>query len=235
MLWKRVAGVIVTGMFIAGCAQHTRETPKASSPAQPMDEGAVATLEQSWRAAHPGSLIGHVNAVAPDRHVLSVAGLPLDQIHEGDVVTILPNGQTNNVVSARVFGKDNGFAQLDYGGLQVGQSEPRQGDLAIWYSGGLTPNEEASAASGAAPAIPTTQPGATTPDMAPTTPPSPTPAPTTPAPAEATPPPPAPPAPTTPAADSAAPPATAPAAPAAGTPTPPPAPGDNKLPSDLNK
>jgi hypothetical protein len=185
-----------------------------------MDEGAVSNLEQSWRQAHPGSLIGHVNAVAPDRHILSVTGLPLDQIHEGDIVTILPNGQTNNVISAKVFGKENGFAQLEY----TGGTEPRQGDLAIWYTAAV--NDEASTAAGTNAALPTTQPGAIVPEMptpAPTTPtPAPTPTPT--APPETTPPPPTTPAPTTPA----------PTPPAPTTPAPTP-PADNKLPSDLNK
>ena len=217
------------GKFAGGlCAAQAR--PTGLGPAQPMDEAAVSNLEQSWRQAHPGSLIGHVNAIVPDRHILSVAGLPLDQIHEGDIVTILPNGQTNNVISAKVFGKDNGFAQLEYSGM----TEPRQGDLAIWYSAGMS--DEASTAAGTNPAMPTTQPVRHHPrdaDPAPTTP---TPAPTPTAPPETTPPPPATPAPTTPTTPPA--PTTPTPAPGTGTgtPTPPPTPpADNKLPSDLNK
>ena len=231
MIWKAAAGMIVAGTMLAGCAPKAADTPKASAAAQPMDEGAVANLEQSWRQAHPGSLIGHVNGVLPERHVLSVTGLPLDQIHEGDIVTILPNGQTNNVISAKVYSKENGFAQLEYRG---GATEPRQGDLAIWYAAGA--NDEASTAAGTNAAAPTTQPGVTTPETPTPVPTVPTPAPTTPAPTappETTPTPPTTPAPTTPTT----PPAPTPA-PGNGTstPTPPPTPpADNKLPSDLNK
>jgi hypothetical protein len=228
MVWKAAAGVIVAGTILAGCAPKPADTPKASAAGQPMDEGAVSTLEQSWRASHPGSLIGHVNAVAPDRHILSVTGLPLDQIHEGDIVTILPNGQTNNVISAKVFGKENGFAQLEYSG----GAEPRQGDLAIWYTAAA--NDEASTAAGTNAALPTTQPGATVPEMPAPAPTTPTPAPTPTAPPETTPPPPTTPAPTPPAPTTPAP--TPPPAPGNGTPTAPPTPpADNKLPSDLNK
>ena len=216
MVWKRAAGVIVAGTLLAGCNQSGRQTPKASAPLPPMEESQVSNLEQSWRAAHPGSLVGHVNAVDTSRHEASVAGLPLDQIHLGDVISILPNGQSNNVVSARVFGKDNGYVQMDYGPLQAGQASPRDGDLAIWFSPGLTQSEEAAAAAGV---NPTTQPGAVSPE---TTAPPPPARPETNAPAPATAPTPPPPAPET-----GTPPATQ-------TTTPPPAP-DKKLPSDLNK
>jgi len=206
-----------------------------------MDAGTVAGLEQSWRESHPGSLIGHVNAVLPDRHVLSVTGLPLDQIHSGDVVSILLNGTGSSVVSARVYDKSSGYAQLEYAPLQAGQPTPREGDLAIWYAAG-TPGADQSISDGTSNgAMPTTQPGATTPD---TTAPPASPPPTTPPPAN----------------DASAPPATAPTPPAAppadttppppanngagtGATPPPPAPGqtnpppapDNKVPADLNK
>ena len=230
MVWKRAAGVIVAGTCMVGCASH-HETPHASAAVQPMDAGAVAGLEQSWRESHPGSLIGHVNAVLPDRHVLSVTGLPLDQIHAGDVVSILLNGTGSSVVSARVYDKSSGYAQLEYSPLEAGQPTPREGDLAVWYAAG-TPGADQSIGSGASNgAMPTTQPGATAPEMPPT------PAPTTPtAPPPETTAPPASPQPATPppANDASAPPATAPTAPPPGATPPPPAP-DNKVPADLNK
>lgn len=222
MLWKRAAGVIVVGSLMAGCAQQQRETPKASAPVASMDPAAVANLEQNWRETHPGSLVGHVNAVDPERHVLQVTGLPLDRIHEGDVISILLNGQGNSVVPARVYDKRDGFVQMDYGPVQPGQSVPREGDLAIWFSGGLTPNEQAQVTSGLPTPAPATQPSGTIPEAPATTPPPP--APITP-PNETT----APPA-------NNPPPAAQPSAPGtgAGTPPPPPAP-DNKVPADLNK
>jgi hypothetical protein len=213
-----------------------------------MDAGAVSGLEQSWRESHPGSLIGHVNAVLPDRRVLSVTGLPLDQIHAGDVVSILLNGTGSSVVSARVYDKSSGYAQLEYGPLEAGQPTPREGDLAVWYAAGIPGADQSSSAGASNSAIPATQPGAP-PEM-----------PAAPGPATPTAPPPettAPPAtPTTPppAKDASAPPATAPTPPADTTPppptnngagtsatppppgqTPPPPAPDNKLPADLNK
>lgn len=217
MVWMRAAGMMVAGSLLTGCAGMGRQTPKASAP-PPMDESQVNNLEQSWRAAHPGSLVGHVNAVDPSRHVLSVAGLPLDQVHAGDVISILQNGQSNSVVPARVFGKDNGYVQMDYGPLQAGQGDPRDGDLAIWFAPSLTQSDQTAAGAGAAP--PMTQPGAAMPETS-----------------APPPPPPAVPTPDT----NAPPPATTSPAPAAGTGTvpatqtsTPPAP-DNKVPSDLNK
>lgn len=219
MFWNRAAGMIVAGSLLAGCAGNARQTPKASAPLGSVDETQVNNLEQSWRAAHPGSLVGHVNAVDPSRRVLSVSGLPLDQVHAGDVISILQNGQANDVISARVFGKANGYLQLDYGPLQPGQGQPRDGDLAVWFSAGLTQNEQAGAAAGVNPA---TQ-GAVSP--------------------ETTAPPPPPPPPASTQETTAQPPATGPDVPPAsqtGTPaatqtsTPAPAP-DKKLPSDLNK
>jgi hypothetical protein len=213
-----------------------------------MDPGAVAGLEQSWRESHPGSLIGHVNAVLSDRHVLSVTGLPLDQIHAGDVVSILLNGTGSSVVPARVYDKSSGFAQLEYGPLQAGQATPREGDLAIWYATGTSGSDQSMSAGASSGAMPAAQPGATTPEM----PPAPAPATPTAPPPETTAPP-ATPAPTTPppANDASAPPATAPTPPAtppaAATPpppandgaatgaTPPPPAPDNKVPADLNK
>lgn len=256
MVWKRAAGLIVAGTFMVGCASH-HETPHASAAVQPMDPGAVAGLEQSWRESHPGSMIGHVNAVLPDRHVLSVTGLPLDQIHAGDVVSILLNGTGSSVVSARVYDKSSGYAQLEYSPLEAGQPAPREGDLAIWYAAGTPGSDQSISAAASSGAMPTTQPGATTPEMpptpAPTTPTAPppettappaTPAPTPPPPGNnaTTPPATAPTPPATPPADATPPPpanngaatGATPAPPPPGQTPPPPAP-DNKLPADLNK
>jgi hypothetical protein len=223
MVWKRAAGVIVAGTLLAGCAQHPKETPKASAIVPPMDESAVAGLEQSWRSAHPGSLVGHVNAVDPGRHVLSVTGLPMEQVHNGDVISILLDGQGNSVVPARVYDHRDGFVQMDYGPLQAGQGDPQQGNLAVWFSSGPTAADQAAPAGVSTP-MPTTQPGAAAPEM--TAPPAaPPPAAAVP---QTTPLPAAPSAAAPPPADASTPPATAPAS----TPAPP---ADNKLPSDLNK
>lgn len=216
MVWKRVAAVIVAGCLTAGCMQQ-RETPKAAAPVPPMDPAAVASLEQSWRATHPGSMVGHVDAVDPSRHVLQVTDLPIERVHDGDVFSILPNGQSNNVVTARVYDKRDGFIQMDYGPLQAGQNDPHEGDLALWFGPGLTQAEQEQAANGVNTPAPATQPAAATPE---------TPASAAPAPAPATPP-----------AETAAPapPATTPATPPAAGNNPAPAPGPPPPPPDLNK
>jgi hypothetical protein len=231
MFWKRAAGLILAGgvFAMAGCA-HQAATPKASAPiTPPPDEQTMAGLEQSYHQAHPDALIGHVNAVLADRHVASIAGLPLDQMHRGDVVTILAGGQESGGIAARVYDKADGFVQVDYGSVQAGQPDPRLGDLAVRFPGGAmvpaSPSESGTTGVTVTPA--TTQPATT---LETTTPPPPPPAappatvpaqPTTETPAPATP----------------APATSAPAPSTTETPTaPPPAPPkENKAPSDLNK
>ena len=260
MFAKRAAAVFLAGGVLIGC-QHA-QTPKATVAVPPMSETAVADLEQSWRASHPGAMIGHVNAVAPDRRILSVTGLPGDQIHQGDVVTILLNGQANGSVPARVYAKDSGYVQMDYGPLEPGQSDPVQGNLAVWYPGGVTVPSGDTGTNPAAttppptsaptvvtpeatttppPPTPPTTPTPTPPTPDTTTPPATTPAPTTPAPTPPTTPAPGAttdtpaPAPTTPPPAPTTPPTPPPATETPSTPpTPPPAP-DNKVPTDLNK
>jgi hypothetical protein len=250
MFAKRAAAVFLAGGVLIGC-QHA-QTPKATVAVPPMSETAVADLEQSWRTSHPGAMIGHVNAVVPDHRILSVTGLPGDQIHQGDIVTILLNGQANGSVPGRVYDKSSGYVQMDYGPLQPGQSDPVQGDLAIWYPGGVTMPPAGD--TGTTPSATTPPPAVVTPEPS-TTPPPPTPSTTTPPPAPdttappATTPAPTPPTTTAPGAATDTTPAPAPTtptpAPTAPTPppatetpstppTPPPAP-DNKVPTDLNK
>lgn len=228
MFWKRAAGMILAGgvFAAAGCAHHAG-TPKASAPITPApDEQTMAGLEQSYRQAHPDALIGHVNAVLPDRHVASIAGLPVDQIHRGDVVTILAGAQETGGIAARVYDKSQGYVQVDYGSVQAGQPDPRLGDLAVRFPGGAmvpaSPSETGTTGVTVTPA--TTQP-VTTPET--TTPPPAAPPATAPAqPTTETP------APVTPAPATPAPAPTTTETPA----TPPPAPPQgNKAPSDLNK
>lgn len=255
MVWKRAAArvaaigsvgvLLVGGMLVAGCQAHS-QTPKAAAAAPP-DESTVANLEQSYRSAHPDALIGHVNAVDPGRHILSVAGLPLDQIHRGDVVSVLVGGQENNPVTANVYDKSSGYVQMDYGQLQAGQPEPRIGDLAVRFlNGASVPPSAADLTTTGGP--PGTQP-TTMPEMpaAPSTPPAAPPVtPPTTSP-ETTPPPAAPPAPpattpapsgtdttTTPPPPATPVPNTQPGATETPATPPPPTPG-NKVPSDLNK
>jgi hypothetical protein len=229
MAWKRAAGLVLAGgVFVAGCTHQA--TPKASAPITPVaDEQTMAALEQSYHQAHPDALIGRVNAVLPDRHIASISGLPLDQIHRGDVVTILVGGQESGGVAARVYDTAAGYAQVDYGSIQAGQPDPRIGDLAVRFPGGVMVPPRPSEG-GAVSVSPTTQPGAPaeTPTAPPSTPPVTTPETTTPPPAPATTPAPAPG--TQPGAATPTPGTTE--TPTAPAPAPEP---EKKAPSELNK
>lgn len=139
MFLFRAAGVVLMGILIGGCQQ-----PQAAQPpmaGEPTGEEAAAALAQSWRATHPGTEVGVVNAVLPARRELSVAGLPPDRVQSGNVVTILLNGQGTSTVEAVVIDKNRGpsgnqYVQLTYQPLGPGQRDPRLGDLAVWFPGG---------------------------------------------------------------------------------------------------
>ena len=249
----RAVAVLLAGGLVVGCATPSR-TPTASVGMQPpVNEANVADLEQSWRASHPGTQIGHINAVAPESHIASATDLPLADIHMGDVLTILRGGQGTNTLPATVFGKNSGYVQLDYGSVRPGQGDPVIGDLVVWY-----PSGSAAAANDAAapPVVVPTTPAPTPAPAADASPAATPPATSAPAPGGDAVPPAAPPATPPPAPGADAPPAPAPqttppaapdpSAPGAATPppappstdapTPPPAPApDNKPPADLNK
>lgn len=134
MFLQRAAGLLLFGGLIAGCQSGSQ--PRASAQGEPPGEQAGAALAQSWRASHPGTEVGIVNAVLPARHEAQVAGLPVNQMREGDVVSILLNGQGTSTISGRVFDKRYGYVQLDYDSPQAGQRDPRDGDLVVWFVGG---------------------------------------------------------------------------------------------------
>ena len=138
MFLFRAAGLVLMAILIGGCQQ-----PQAAQPpmAEPTGEEAAAALAQSWRASHPGTEVGVVNAVLPARRELSVAGLPPDRVQAGNVVTILLNGQGSSTVEAVVIDKNRGpsgnqYVQLVYQPLGPSQRDPHLGDLAVWFPGG---------------------------------------------------------------------------------------------------
>lgn len=138
MFLIRAAGLVFMATLIGGCQQ-----PPAAQPpmAEPTSEEAAAALAQSWRASHPGTEVGVVNAVLPARRELSVAGLPSDRVQPGNVVTILLNGQGTSTVEAVVIDKNRGpsgnqYVQLMYQPLGPSQRDPHLGDLAVWFPGG---------------------------------------------------------------------------------------------------
>lgn len=134
MVFLRVAGWVAIGGLLAGC-QSGKQGPQAAS-AEPMGQQSAAQIEQSWRAANPGSQVGVVNAVLPARRMISVADLPYSDVKKGDVVTVLLDPRGNSTIEAVVVNKNSGYLQLAYRELQPGQRDPRLGDLAVWYPGG---------------------------------------------------------------------------------------------------
>jgi len=139
MFLFRAAGLVLIAVLIAGCQQPQVAQP--STAMEPTSEQAAAALAQSWRATHPGTEVGVVNAVLPARRELSVAGLPADRVQPGNVITILLNGQGTSTVEGVVIDKNPGpsgtrYVQLTYQPLGAAQRDPRLGDLAIWFPGG---------------------------------------------------------------------------------------------------
>lgn len=131
----RVAAVMVVGGMMAACQSKPKAQPAASTVA-PMDQQAVAQLQRTYRASHPGSEVGVVNAALPDRHIISVTGIPLNRVHVGDVVNIMSGGGNGGTVPAVVYNKSEGYVQLRYEPQPPGQPDPAVGNLAVWAPGG---------------------------------------------------------------------------------------------------
>ena len=129
MFTTRVMTALVLGAVAVGCQQQPKPRPSSSLDAS--DTRASQQRADSYRGAHPGSEVGVVNAVIPDRHIVSVAGLPLDRIKSGDVVTLLGAGQ--QPIQAVVYDQRAGYTQARYQPLPTGTRDPGAGDLAVWY------------------------------------------------------------------------------------------------------
>jgi hypothetical protein len=130
MFAARVMATVTLGGLIAGC-QQTPKTPPPSS-LNTSDTMALSQRAASYRAAHPGSEVGLVNAVLPERRIVSVEGLPVDRIKSGDVLTIL-GGNGKTPMEAVVYSQSSGYVQVRYEPLPAGQLDPMAGDLAVWY------------------------------------------------------------------------------------------------------
>jgi len=143
-----VAALIVAGGLVAGCHPKQSATPAAStSTLSSADQATIAQLQRNYRASHPGTEVGVVNAAIPERHVISVTGIPLDRIRVGDVVTIMSGGESG-AVPAVVYAKADGYVQLRYQPLPAGQAPPSSGNLAVWSPGGAAVPPDAIAPPG---------------------------------------------------------------------------------------
>ena len=187
----RVVGVALAGGLLLGCHSGNVSGPNASTSV-PTDQQAAAGLLRSWESTHPGSHAGVIDAVLPARRLASIADLPVNEIPEGTVVTILDD-RRQTLVSGVVVARKGSDVHIRYEPLAGGERDPRVGDLAVWFPGGEMVAPE------------TMQPGTTQPAGAP-----PENMPATNPPAGTNPPPPPPAAPATQPSDNATPPATQP-------------------------
>jgi len=167
----RAAALIVVGGLMAGC-QHNRQQQQqqeqssqpSASTLSPMDQQAAAQLQRTYRNSHPGSEVGVVNAALPDRHIISVTGIPLDRIQIGDVVNVMAGGANGGLVPAVVYSKSSGYVQLRYQPLSAGQTDPAAGNLAVWTPGGAVVPPEAIAPRGDVTVPPAAPPPTTMPE-----------------------------------------------------------------------
>jgi hypothetical protein len=136
MRLMKTAGAIVTGAILIGC--QGGGGPKASAPAgsnlSTANEQTAAELQRTYRASHPGSQVGYVNAVDPGRRILSVAGIPPEMVRPGAIMTVLTDG--GGTLQAVVYARAAGYVQLRYEPLGPGQSGPAAGELTVWNPGG---------------------------------------------------------------------------------------------------
>lgn len=129
----RAIFLIVLVTVLAGCTP--RNSQPAASTLAPMDQQSMSQVGQSYRASHPGSEVGVVNAAIPERRIISVGGIAPERVHRGDLITILESGQRGANVPAVVYDKASGYIQLWYSPLPTGQAAPKVGDIAVWTPG----------------------------------------------------------------------------------------------------
>ena len=126
--WRMTAAVLVG--FMVGCQQPPKTPPPSSLGSS--DSSSAKRQANTYRSAHPGSEVGVVNAALPERHIVSIDGLPWARIKSGDVVTLMGSGG-KPAVEAVVYDKQGGFTQARYQPLPKGQSDPAAGDMAVWF------------------------------------------------------------------------------------------------------
>lgn len=131
----RVVGALLLGAgFLVGCNTGNVSGPRASAPIA-TDPQTAAGLQRSWEATHPGSRAGVVDAVLPARRLASVSNLPINEIPDGTVLSILDDRQ-NALVSGVVVAHHGSDVHIRYNALASGERDPRIGDLAVWFPGG---------------------------------------------------------------------------------------------------
>jgi hypothetical protein len=151
-----LAGALLLGATVlVGCGNMSG--PKASTEMS-TDQQTAAALQRSWESTHPGSKAGVVDAVLPARRLASVSNLPVNEIPDGTVISILDQRQ-HTLVSGVVVAHRGGDVHIRYEALASGERDPRMGDLAVWFPGGPAVLPE-SVQPGAVPSteIPMTQP-----------------------------------------------------------------------------
>lgn len=152
----RAVGALLMGAgILVGCGNTSG--PKASTE-MPTDQQTAAGLQRSWESTHPGSRAGVVDAVLPARRLASVSNLPINEIPDGTVISILDQ-QQHTLVSGVVVAHRGGDVHIRYEALGPGERDPRAGDLAVWFPGGPAVAPEAvQPGANPSPEIPATQP-----------------------------------------------------------------------------
>ena len=131
--WRAVA-VMAMGACLVGCGSSNGSGPRASAQ-MPTDQQTAAGLLRSWESTHPGSRAGVIDAVLPARRLISVADLPVNEVQEGTVISILDERQ-RALVSGVVVARHGNDVHIRYEALPAGERDPRVGDLAVWFPGG---------------------------------------------------------------------------------------------------
>ena len=150
---RAVGALLMSAGVLVGCGTSG---PKASTE-MPTDQQTAAALRRSWESSHPGSRVGVVDEILPARRYVSVAGLPLDEIQKGTVVSVLDQRQ-RIIVSGVVIDKLSGRLQVNYEPVSAGERDPRIGDLVVWFPGEPAVVPEAVQGTPNPAEIPATQP-----------------------------------------------------------------------------
>lgn len=129
MFSVRGAGLVLIAAAIGGCGP-SRPPSGAATTLTAREMSDAHRREADWRSDHPGTQVGVVNAAIPQRHILSVADIPLGPVVLGDPVTIVMEGR--RTLEAHVYDKADGYLQLRYDPVAKGEPEPQAGDLAVW-------------------------------------------------------------------------------------------------------
>jgi len=122
--------LIITAVLISGC---TRTQPLPQAPSQPLPSAAwIAAYRASIENASPGSVVGIVNAVAPDSNLASVTDVPAGSLNPKQTMTFVDGDGNPLVVGTIVNITEFGNLHVKYETPVDGRRTPQIGDVAVW-------------------------------------------------------------------------------------------------------